>query len=95
MARRLSRLRGWQEVDGMCVAVPMKVVEVSELSIVAEIDGVRKEASAMMLDDVKVGDYVMIHAGFAIEKIDPAAAEQTLRLMREIIDSEDQPDEIR
>lgn len=72
----------------MCVAVPMKVVEVSEFSLVAEIDGVRREASRMTLDDVKVGDYVMIHAGFAIEKIDPEAAEETLRLMREIVDFE-------
>jgi len=43
----------------MCVAVPMKVVEVSEYACVAEIDGVRKTASLMMLDDVSVGDYVI------------------------------------
>lgn len=73
----------------MCVAVPMKVVEVSEYSCVAEIDGVRKSASLMMLDGVKPGDYVMIHAGFALERIDPKAAEETLRLMREIVDNEE------
>ncbi|MBI4829637.1 MAG: HypC/HybG/HupF family hydrogenase formation chaperone [Nitrospinae bacterium] len=73
----------------MCVAVPMKVIEVSEYSCVAEIDGVRKSASLMMLDGVKPGDYVMIHAGFALERIDPKAAEETLRLMREIVDNEE------
>lgn len=82
----------------MCVAVPMKVIEVSEFSLVAEIDGVTKKASRMTLDDVKPGDYVMIHAGFAIERIDPAAAEETLKIMREIIDIENrrgESDEIR
>jgi len=73
----------------MCVAVPMKVIEVSEYSCVAEIDGVRKSASLMMLDGVRPGDYVMIHAGFALERIDPVAAEETLRLMREIVDNEE------
>lgn len=73
----------------MCVAVPMKVVEVSEYSCVAEIDGVRKTASVMTLDNVAVGDYVMIHAGFAIEKVDPEIAEQTLALMRQIVDAEE------
>ncbi|VAX18529.1 hypothetical protein MNBD_NITROSPINAE01-1172 [hydrothermal vent metagenome] len=73
----------------MCVAVPMKVIEVSEFSCVAEIDGVRKSASTMALDDVKPGDYIMVHAGLAIAKLAPEAAEETLRLMREIIDAED------
>jgi len=72
----------------MCVAVPMKVIEVSEFSCVAEIDGVRKSASTMALDDVKPGDYIMVHAGLAIAKLAPKAAEETLRLMREIIDAE-------
>ena len=75
----------------MCVAVPMKVVEISEFRCVAEIGGVRKEASLMMLDGVNVGDYVMIHAGFAIEKVDPQRAEETIRLMRQILEQEDNP----
>ncbi|MDH5509651.1 MAG: HypC/HybG/HupF family hydrogenase formation chaperone [Nitrospinota bacterium] len=73
----------------MCVAVPMKVVEISEYRCVAQIGGVRKEASLMMLDGVRLGDYVMIHAGFAIERVDPKAAEETIRLMRDILDSEE------
>jgi hydrogenase expression/formation protein HypC len=66
----------------------MKVVEISEYRCVAEIGGVRKEASLMMLDGVAVGDYVMIHAGFAIEKVNPQRAEETIRLMRSILDQE-------
>jgi hydrogenase expression/formation protein HypC len=51
-----------------------------------EIDGVQREASLMMLDDVKIGDYVLIHAGFAIEKIDDDEAQLTLKALREALD---------
>ncbi len=51
-----------------------------------EIDGVTREASLMMIDDVKVGDYVLIHAGFAIEKIDEEEAQLTLNALREALD---------
>ena len=78
----------------MCVAVPMKVVEVSEFSCVAEIDGVRKTASLMALEGVQVGDYIMVHAGLAISKMNPEAAAETLRLMREIVDMEERNNEV-
>lgn len=71
----------------MCLAVPMKVVEIEAGAAVCEVDGVRREASLMMLDDVTVGDYVLLHAGFAIEKIDPAEAEKTLEVFREVLDA--------
>jgi len=66
----------------------MKVIEVGEYKCTAEIDGVKKQASLMMLEGVKVGDYIMVHAGFAIEKVDPEAARETISLMREIVESE-------
>lgn len=72
----------------MCVAVPMKVVEVGAFDCVAEIDGVRKAANIMTLDGVNVGDYIMVHAGFAIAKVDTETAEETLRLMRQMVDEE-------
>lgn len=68
----------------MCVAVPMKVIEVTEFACVAEIDGVRKSASLLALENVKIGDYILVHAGLAIEKLDTDIAEETLRIMREI-----------
>ncbi len=68
----------------MCVAVPMKVIEISEFSCMAEIDGVKKSASLLALDNVNIGDYILVHAGLAIEKLDTTVAEETLRLMREI-----------
>lgn len=71
----------------MCLAVPMKVAEIDGGTAICEVDGVRREASLMMLDDVTVGDYVLLHAGFAIEKIDPQEAQKTLDVFREILDS--------
>lgn len=74
----------------MCLGVPMQVVELHEDLVVAEVDGVRREASLLMLaDPVKLGDYVIVHAGFAISRLDAAEAEETLQLMREILDSEE------
>lgn len=53
-----------------------------------EIDGVRREASLMMLDDVGIGDYVLIHAGFAIEKLDEQEANLTLQALREALEQD-------
>jgi hydrogenase expression/formation protein HypC len=67
----------------MCVGVPMEVVSREGDNIIAEIDGVRREASLMILgDEVKVGDYVIVHAGFAISLLDREEALETLELMR-------------
>lgn len=74
----------------MCLGVPMQVVSIGDGEIVAEIDGVRKEASLMLLtDEVKVGDFVIVHAGFAISKLDEEDAQETLRMMREVFKPED------
>lgn len=69
----------------MCLAVPMRVTSIDGESAVCEIDGVRREASLMMVEGVAVGDFVLIHAGFAIEKLDQADAEQTLELFRQVL----------
>ena len=74
----------------MCLGVPMKIVSRDGDSIVAEVDGVRKEASIMLLsEEVTVGDYVIVHAGFAISRLDEEYAEETIRLMKEIYSPED------
>jgi hydrogenase expression/formation protein HypC len=68
----------------------MKILSRDGDSIVAEVDGVRKEASVMLLgEEVAVGDYVIVHAGFAISRLDEAYAEETIRLMREVFSPED------
>ena len=74
----------------MCLGVPMRIVSVAGDEAVAEVDGVQRSASLMMLDDtVAVGDYVIVHAGFAISRLDPAEAEETLSLMRQVFRPED------
>jgi len=74
----------------MCLGVPMQVITIDGSDIVAEIDGVRREASLMILDDpVEVGDFVIVHAGFAISKLDEEDARETLALMREAFKPED------
>jgi hydrogenase expression/formation protein HypC len=50
-----------------------------------DVDGVQREASLLLLEDARVGDYVIVHAGFAIQKLDESAAQETLDLLREAI----------
>jgi len=69
----------------MCLGVPMKVISIENEMATCEIDGVQREASLMMVDGIGVGDYVLIHAGFAIERLDEEDAEETLRALREAL----------
>jgi hydrogenase expression/formation protein HypC len=74
----------------MCLGIPMQVMSIDGLAIVAETDGVKREASLMILDEeVQVGDYVIVHAGFAISKLDEEDALETLELMRQAFPIED------
>ena len=70
----------------MCLAVPMRVINIDGSNIIAEIDGVRREASLMLIEDeLGLGDYVVVHAGFVISKLDEEEALETLRMMRQIL----------
>lgn len=74
----------------MCVGVPMQVISIDGDNIVAETDGVRRQASLMILgEDVAVGDFLIIHAGFAISKLDEEEARETIRMMKEVFSEED------
>lgn len=74
----------------MCVGVPMQVISIDGDNIVAETDGVRRQASLMILgDEVQVGDFLIIHAGFAISKLDEEEARETIRMMKEVFSEED------
>jgi hydrogenase expression/formation protein HypC len=63
----------------------MQVKSMTGETALCEIDGVKREASLMLVEDVRVGDFVLIHAGFAMVKLDPAEAETTLELFRQLI----------
>ncbi|MBP2669644.1 MAG: hydrogenase expression/formation protein HupF/C [Deltaproteobacteria bacterium] len=71
----------------MCLGVPARVMERSGDAAIVELGGVRREISLMLLDDVSVGEWVIVHAGFAIERLSEEEAEQTLSLLREIADA--------
>ena len=65
----------------MCLAIPVRVVELlSESTALVDLDGIRKEVSLALVDDVHVGDYVILHVGYALSKLDPDEAERTLAL---------------
>ena len=68
----------------MCLAIPAKVISVDGLTARVTIDDVEYNASLLLLNDVNPGDFIMLHAGFAIEKVDPKEAAETLQLLLEM-----------
>ena len=68
----------------MCLAVPMLIESVEADMAVAESRGVRRRVSLQLLAGAGPGDYVLVHAGFAIQKLDAAAAQETLRLLADV-----------
>ncbi|MGD8369724.1 MAG: HypC/HybG/HupF family hydrogenase formation chaperone [Desulfobacterales bacterium] len=67
----------------MCLAIPSRVTRIENQMATIDVDGVQRQASLMMLEDVAVGDWVIVHAGFAIHKIDEQIALETLQLLRD------------
>ncbi|OGB45190.1 MAG: hypothetical protein A3F76_07085 [Burkholderiales bacterium RIFCSPLOWO2_12_FULL_65_40] len=69
----------------MCLAIPARVVELLPgQQAVVDLSGVRKQVSIALVDDAQLGDYVIVHVGYAIGKIDPDEAERTLALFTEL-----------
>ena len=68
----------------MCLAVPVKVLQIDGLKALGELGGLACQVSIMLVPDTQVGDYVLLHAGFAIQKLDEKEAEETIRLFAEI-----------
>ena len=68
----------------MCLAVPAKIVERTEYMATVEISGVTRQVSMILLPEAAIGDYVLVHAGFAIQAIDEEEAERTLALFKEL-----------
>lgn len=68
----------------MCLAIPAKVVSVEGPLAQVEVGGVSKTVSLHLLDGVEAGDYVVLHAGFALSRLDEAEAQETLRLLGEM-----------
>lgn len=74
----------------MCLAVPSKIVELKDTIATIDVHGVRRDVSILLLpEDVSVGDYVLVHAGFAIQKIDKEAGDDAMRLINELIEMDE------
>jgi hydrogenase expression/formation protein HypC len=70
----------------MCLAIPSEIVEIRNQTAIIDLAGVRREVSLVLLpEEASVGEYVLVHAGFAIQKIDKEAAEETLQLLEQIV----------
>lgn len=72
----------------MCLGIPSKVIEVDESFKTGRIDylGTKIKANFALLDDIKIGDWVIVHAGFAISRLDEDDALETLDILREMAD---------
>ncbi len=69
----------------MCLAIPVRVIAVRDgASATVDIGGVQKDISTALLDDLSEGDFVILHAGFALSRLDPVEAERTLALLEEL-----------
>ena len=69
----------------MCIALPMKILEIlPERRAMVGFDGVSRRISLRLLEDCRIGDYVLIHAGYAIEKISLADAAENERILKEL-----------
>lgn len=71
----------------MCLAVPLKIVEINGKDAVGEKDGVRRKIRLDFIKEPKIDDYVIVHAGFAIEKLGKEQAEEDLEAIREVEDA--------
>lgn len=72
----------------MCLAVPAKVIHLEGQRALVEIGGVVREAYTMLVPQLTVGDYVLLHAGFAIQTLNEAEAQETLDLLSQLVQEE-------
>jgi hydrogenase expression/formation protein HypC len=69
----------------MCLAIPAKIIKIDDAMGTIDMEGTQREASLLLLEDAKIGDYVIVHAGFAIHKIDETEAKESLKVLRELV----------
>ena len=72
----------------MCLAVPCKIVSIEGDIATIEVAGVQREASLSLINDPTIGDYVIVHAGYAIHKIDETTAMESLKALNEVFASD-------
>ncbi len=67
----------------MCLAIPSKIVKIENGMGTIDVDGVQRKCSLLLVEDARVGDYVIVHAGFALQTIDEEAAMASLKVLKE------------
>lgn len=79
----------------MCLAIPAKITELDgdDMAVVA-LEGIKKQISTALVEDLAVGDYVLVHVGYALHKVSPDEAARTLQLMAEAGVLQDELDEM-
>lgn len=79
----------------MCLAIPSKIVELDNFRAVVDVYGARREINLMLMpEEVGIGDFVLVHAGFAIQKVDDEAAREALQVISTIIEDVGREDEL-
>ncbi len=70
----------------MCLAVPMKIIKIKGVTGIAELGNMQREIGLLLVDNVKVGDYMIVHAGYAIQKLDEEEALKTISLLESYLE---------
>ncbi|MFW5937181.1 MAG: HypC/HybG/HupF family hydrogenase formation chaperone [Desulfosalsimonas sp.] len=76
----------------MCLAIPSRITDIESGVATIDVEGVKRKASLMLVEDARVGDYVIVHAGFAIQVLDEETALSSLNFMRDVFLSDNPPE---
>ena len=68
----------------MCLAIPAKLISIDEYMGTVDMEGIQRDVSLLLLQDAQIGDYLIVHAGFAIHRVDESEAQASLKLLREM-----------
>jgi hydrogenase expression/formation protein HypC len=80
----------------MCLGIPSKIIKIEESKAIVDVYGAQREISLLVLEEpVELGDYVIVHAGFAIQKLRPDVAKETLGYFNEYLQAMDQEEAAR
>ncbi|MGC2062709.1 MAG: HypC/HybG/HupF family hydrogenase formation chaperone [Thermodesulfovibrionales bacterium] len=78
----------------MCLAIPSRIVQIDDLRAVVDVYGARREINLMLMpEEVGIGDYVLVHAGFALQKVEQESAYEALQMISKIIEDVEKEDE--
>lgn len=68
----------------MCLGIPLKIIEINGNNAIGEMNGIKRNIRVDFIKDIKIGDYVMVHAGFALDKMNEELAKETIQCINEV-----------